>query len=228
MKKIAIFLAIGLMLCAFSTANATLIGLKGNLSYPDILFNSGGTVSYDATTDLFTINARDYSFLKSKGGTPDNLLTGNVVFQLSITVNGSGNLVGTGTMSEIVKARSGTVTIDGKVYGNSVDVTLLEGTVYAFGWQASGSGPYTGSFDFLINNLSGALVTDGKWPTNVPTGIVVDPDGLWSTGNWGTDFTIDKAKGDKAPLVPEPATMLLLGSGLVGMAAFARRKFKKQ
>lgn len=39
-------------------------------------------------------------------------------------------------------------------------------------------------------------------------------------------FFIDNLQGNTAAPVPEPATMLLLGSGIVGLAGF-RRKFKK-
>ena len=36
------------------------------------------------------------------------------------------------------------------------------------------------------------------------------------------------ANGESVPLpVPEPSTMLLVASGLIGLGAYARRKFKK-
>ena len=51
---------------------------------------------------------------------------------------------------------------------------------------------------------------------------------IWDTGKYGgapwTYRTDDDFEGHP---IPEPCTMLLLGSGLIGMAGFARKKFRK-
>jgi len=233
-----------LFLISISSADATLLGVKHIIAplYPDIHCNNVGLIRFDPDPggggSLF-YTALPSRIKYSRNPNDWDPFHERIDYTVAWDLDSSGNLLAGGTMDLFLKAGE-SVEISGKTYsGGGSGLSLLSGSVTAFGWDNLMEFPY---FDFWVDSLSGPLVTDGVWSAGYPTGIEGEGAGAtyydeggtdlgWPSGDWWNrtnGFEIDKVKSDMAPTIPEPTTLILLGSGLVGLMGYAWRRKKKQ
>lgn len=122
----------------------------------------------------------------------------------------------------------------GKLYQiSATDILRSEHVMPSSGWV------YRNGQEVLIDNSNATYMRDGI-VYGYSAGVYafdIDIAGLgWNLGNLGFHWTMTcgndviegAPSGGGQPPVPEPATMLLLGSGLVGFAGLGRKKFSKK
>lgn len=102
------------------------------------------------------------------------------------------------------------------------DRSLSAGALQNAIWFFEGEGGANNAYVNLAVTHFGALGEDASADNagEIPVAVL----NLWVQGHVGES---GYQRQDQLVLVPEPATMLFMGVGLIGMAGFIRRRFKK-
>ena len=201
MKRILLMAALALAL--------PLAAFAGNVDFT----NTGGTLT--GTSAGLTLTGSELTVVDGLGG---GIVTGGLG-SLSFTTGGltSGSLTTGGTF-----AAGGTFTITGNGTGGIPNGVIFSGTFSGpVTWtEITTSGPNGSIYYTLTGAISGTWY-NGKTVSGATTQIT------FNAGKYGFTGSVPLGSGDTViTSVPEMGTLGLLGTGLVGLAGFVRRKMK--
>ena len=125
-------------------------------------------------------------------------------------------------------------------FGDDLDIILSHGSTSVFIYNGIGDTSSSYINALFDDEASGSYPVDGTADgTFRPYQPLSGFDGLELSGPWTLSFVDYVIPGDGTALlswyiegtvapIPEPTTMLLLGSGLIGLAGYGRKKFLKK
>jgi hypothetical protein len=204
------------LLAALALALPTAVFATSSIDYS----NSGGTLA--ASGGALTLSGSDLISIRPiPGGTLIAGTLGSVSFTTGALASGS--LSGACPINQSCQiatfAAGGTFTITGNGMNGAPSGVIFKGTFTQADWTLKTLSDGTHSYTFS-GGLQGTNASGFGSTSDVSTQLTVN------TGKGYFNGIVDLSSGDTNLVTPEPGSLGLLGTGLIGLAGVVRRKLR--